>query len=217
MTVDLDRAEIRRYSGYKEKFKIIPEIENRIDELIVQLADRVRAKNIYSIHPVTVEDSAVSFGKIRLESSALAKNLDNCSEVVVLAATLGNEVDAMIRRYSTLDSTAMVLVQAIATEYLEKYVDQIEKDIIGSLKEGISLKPRFSPGYGDLSITCQKEVLTLLDAHRKIGLSCTSSHMLTPCKSVTAIIGITNQLGEKKPHKCSQCNFKNCEVRENEA
>ena len=50
-------------------------------------------------------------------------------------------------------------------------------------------KPRFSPGYGDLSLEVQKEIFSLLDCPRKIGVSLGDSLLMTPSKSVTAIIG----------------------------
>ena len=37
----LDKSEVRRYSGYKEKFKIIEELEEKIDVLIDEV------KNMY--------------------------------------------------------------------------------------------------------------------------------------------------------------------------
>ncbi len=65
-------------------------------------------------------------------------------------------------------------------------------EIVPSLREGESLTHRFSPGYGDLSMSVTEEILAVLDAGRRIGVSVTKSLMMTPMKSVTAIIGITH-------------------------
>ena len=48
---------------------------------------------------------------------------------------------------------------------------------------------RFAPGYGDLSITIQKDFLFAVDAPRKIGLTVSAGGILLPQKSVTAILG----------------------------
>ncbi|MCR5275107.1 MAG: Vitamin B12 dependent methionine synthase activation subunit, partial [Clostridiales bacterium] len=48
----------------------------------------------------------------------------------------------------------------------------------------------FSPGYGDLPIEVQKEFLPLLDAERRLGITLSDSYLMSPSKSVTAIIGI---------------------------
>ena len=200
----LDKSEVRRYSGYKEKFKIIEELEEKIDVLIDEVKKKARVKYTYDVFDVKVDENKIEFSNVVFESKSLAKNLDTCHKVIILAVTLGNEIDALIRRYSSLDSTSMVFVQAIAAEYLEKIIDEIEKDVVSSSNDKIYLKPRFSPGYGDLDISYPK----------KIGLSLTNGGMLAPTKSVTAIIGITNTDFRAK-NKCSSCNSSNCEFREN--
>ncbi len=62
-------------------------------------------------------------------------------------------------------------------------------------KQGLYLRPRFSPGYGDLSLDCQPAFLRVLDAEKRIGLTCTASHLMAPSKSVTAIIGLFHGTG----------------------
>ena len=209
----LDKSEVRRYSGYKEKFKIIEELEEKIDVLIDEVKKKARVKYVYDVFDVKVDESKIEFSNVVFESKSLAKNLNTCHKVI-LAVTLGNEIDALIRRYSSLDSTSMVFVQAIAAEYLEKIIDEIEKEVVSNSSERIFLKPRFSPGYGDLDISYQKDFIRLLNTPKKIGISITNSGMLTPTKSVTAIIGITNTDFRAK-NKCSSCNSSNCEFREN--
>jgi len=53
------------------------------------------------------------------------------------------------------------------------------------------LTSRFSPGYRDLPLTLQREIFTLLEPSRRIGLSLNASLLMSPSKSVTAIVGIT--------------------------
>ena len=125
--VVLDKTEIRRYSGYREKFKIIPELEEKIDALIKEVKAKARVKYAYEIFDIELEDDKINFANISFQSKQLAKNLVGCHKVIMLAITLGNEVDLLIRRYSSLDSTAMVFLQAIAAEYLEKCIDEIER------------------------------------------------------------------------------------------
>ena len=45
-----------------------------------------------------------------------------------------------------------------------------------------------------------------MDTHRKIGLSLTDSLLMTPSKSVTAIIGVTDTTRDPRPNKCDYCN-----------
>ena len=41
-------------------------------------------------------------------------------------------------------------------------------------------RPRFSPGYGDLPLTVQKDFFRVLDCTRKIGLSLNDSLLMSP-------------------------------------
>jgi 5-methyltetrahydrofolate--homocysteine methyltransferase len=66
--------------------------------------------------------------------------------------------------------------------------DEFCKDIKAELN--VNLKPRFSPGYGDLDLSCQKDIFKLLDCSKKIGLTLNDSLLMSPTKSVTAFVGI---------------------------
>ncbi len=64
--------------------------------------------------------------------------------------------------------------------------------------ETMSLRPRFSPGYGDLPLAVQREFMTLLDCAHLIGINLNESLLMSPSKSVTAIIGMypSNEVSE---------------------
>ena len=56
--------------------------------------------------------------------------------------------------------------------------------------DGKSLRTRVSPGYGDISLTMQKDIFAILDCERKIGITLNEDLLMSPSKSVTAIAGI---------------------------
>ena len=81
-------------------------------------------------------------------------------------------------------------------------------------KGGKALTPRYSPGYGDLSINIQNQLLDILDAKKSIGLSATSNNILIPRKSVTAIIGIIDDKYKKLENACLNCSkYESCNFR----
>ena len=105
----------------------------------------------------------------------------------MFACTLGAEADRMIMRYTRTAPSRAVVLDALMSERVEALCDLLEQEVT----EGKSSRPRFSAGYGDLSIELQKDIFTALDCERRIGLTLTSSFLMSPTKSVTAIIGIT--------------------------
>ena len=81
-------------------------------------------------------------------------------------------------------------------------------------KEEKSLTMRYSPGYGDLDISANRDILNVLDAHRKIGVTVTNTGIMIPRKSVVALIGITNEKIGKVKRTCENCSNRfNCEYR----
>lgn len=212
--MDIRTRDAVRYLGYGRcavDEKTMQMIRESFDEL-EQLADR---KSIYRIFELSFKDeNTLSIGTIEIQSKNLQKNLSGCKQVVVLATTLGTQVDRQIRKYEILDMSRAVVLQACAAAVLEEYCDEIQENIAGELdKQGLFIRPRFSPGYGDFSILHQKDLLQMLETQKRIGLTMTDGCMLTPTKSVTAIIGVSEK---KEPcHKkgCEECAKLDCTYR----
>jgi cobalamin-dependent methionine synthase I len=113
---------------------------------------------------------------------------------VVFAATVGLEPDRLIARYGRLRPTKALLVQAIGAERIEAVCDAFCADIANQAAErGLYATRRFSPGYGDLPLSFQADLFSLLACEKAIGLTLTGSGMMVPTKSVTALIGVATQ------------------------
>ena len=120
-------------------------------------------------------------------------------------------MDYLIKRYSYTEMAKAVVMQACAAALLEEYLDERQEEIRTEMeKQDLYLRPRFSPGYGDFSILHQREILTLMEASKKIGLTMTESSMLTPTKSVTALIGLSKTQENCHQKGCEVCGKKDC-------
>ena len=133
-------------------------------------------------------------GFAKVKSEDLAENLKECDSIILFAACIGLEVDRLISKYAILSPAKSVIFQAIGAERVESLCCLFNKEI----KEQINLekkdvRTRFSPGYGDLPLEFQKEVFKVLDCQRQIGVTLNKSLLMSPSKSVTAIIGITRR------------------------
>ena len=83
------------------------------------------------------------------------------------------------------------MLQALGAERVESLCDAFCEQMNTQLKEeGKLLRTRVSPGYGDISLTMQREVFAALDCERKIGITLNDDLLMSPSKSVTAIAGI---------------------------
>lgn len=154
--------------------------------------------------------------ELLVEGEDLLRHLEGCDKCVLMALTLGPAVDKLIRRFEITDMAKAVALDACASSLVEDLCD----DLSGRLEAeyggyALATTSRFSPGYGDLPLSFQKVFQTLLDMHRAIGLSHSKEYLLTPRKSVTAVIGVYEQSRPpKKGRACEICkNFEKCAFR----
>ena len=121
-----------------------------------------------------IDEEKVAIGTLQISSKSLARNLNHCEKAVLFGATLGTGVDRLIARTSLTDMANAVVLQACAAAMLEEFCDEKQFEIGEELeKEGLYLRPRFSPGYGDFDIGFQKSFMQMLDCAKAIGLTMT--------------------------------------------
>jgi len=152
-------------------------------------------------------------GGLLLGGQELKHHLSDCGKAVVFCATLGADADALIRRAQYTDMAQALALDCAAGALVEQLCDRIEGHI-HTQYPGLHSPYRYSPGYGDLPLGVQCALLDLLDAHRLIGLSATDSCILTPRKSVTAILGLSDSPIPAYKRSCPLCpNADNCQLR----
>ena len=228
------RREVLRYMGMggAAAQNVDPRILHGIEGALAELRRRTRPRFLRKICPldfVGESGEMLSFGGLfSVKSRSLQINLRDCSEVVLFAATLGAEADQLISRASRRDISQGLIMEASATALIEDYCDTCQMEIEGEMnRQGKTLRPRFSPGYGDFDISHQKDMVRLLDTPRQIGVTLTEGGMLAPSKSVTAIMGIVSWSGGESGgenngsrqrchiHGCEACGKKDCLYRRN--
>ena len=131
-------------------------------------------------------DNICDLGFGDIESYDLAKTLKGCNEAYILGVTIGIGADRLISRLAVTSPAESFITDALASaaaESLCEYADNILR------KEGE--KPfRFAPGYGDMPLSYQPAVLEALNADYTLGIQLNGSLLMTPMKSITAILGI---------------------------
>ena len=182
-----NKKEILRYADCKD---VTSELEKILNECIDEVKNVVSYKVCYCIMPVAIKDSSINFDAFKVNSEKLAINLRDCDKVIVFGATLGTEIDRLIMKYGKLSPTKALFFQAIGATMIETLCDEFSQEIKSELS--VNLKPRFSPGFGDLELTCQKDIFKILNCSKNIGLTLNNSLLMSPTKSVTAFVGIYN-------------------------
>lgn len=193
-----------------------------VDECIREIQDISNPKYTYEIFDIKrqnkvlfLKGSNVIFGE-----KDILHYLKNSSKAVLMAATLGLEIDRKISLYMKTQPAKGVVLDACASAAIESLCSEVESEIKSiAFAQDLYAAFRYGPGYGKFSLHFQFEILQALDAYRKIGLSVTESFLLSPRKSLTAIMGL-GQTGPGKGEnrtKCMSCSAVNCQYRKDES
>ena len=188
--------------------------ESVVNEILSECLPMLSYKVCYSIFDIKNDGEMLNLGFAKTRSKSLMKNLDGCDKIIIFGATIGIEFDRLIKRYMVMSPSKAYILQAIGTERIESLCDAFCNEMENEFsKDGKYLRPRFSAGYGDFSLDAQKDIFSALDCPRKIGLTLTDSLIMSPSKSVTAIVGISDT-PSCDGHKCKSCDKKDCEYRD---
>ena len=179
--VCVNRKEALRYAGVRNDSAL--ECEELLEKALAELSCEVKPKAVYTELNVECFDDKVKLGEDTVKSKSLAKFLCGHSKAAVFAATAGIEADRLISRYSMVSPSLALMIDAAAAATVEAACNKMCKEVFG-----VEECRRFSPGYGDFPIEYQEKIIALLNTNLNIGVSITSSLMLAPSKSVTAVV-----------------------------
>lgn len=218
------KAEVLRYLGYRGQ-EMDASLSAMVDTSIAECAAAATPRSVSREFAVTLRGAEEGDPLVELKGGFIAPGRDlwahlrGCTRCVCMAATLGVGVEALIRRYETADLTRSLILDACATALIEEFCDR-EQENIGreAANRGMGMTARFSPGYGDLPLSLQPVLIELLNAERRVGLTCSERFLLLPRKSVTALIGLGEWAagipGGACGHRCAQCGLAGCPYRE---
>lgn len=219
----IDKSEVLRYLGYKNE-NAETSMHDTVDECIDLIIKTVKPRYLVKYVDISIDAKQnavfIKNSSVKFTGTAICNHLDGCEKAVLICATLSVEADKLIRLEQLQDVMRGLVVDCCASEAIEQLCNSIEEEIRQEQNGLYSLTSRFSPGYGDLPLEVQKDFLSLLDAQKRIGLYSTSESILTPRKSVTAIIGLYD-FNKKRDikvdtiaSKCDSCNMRDkCKFR----
>ena len=202
----VDLREVLRYAACREMAEDVTALAR---EVMLLAENSLRPQVCWREVEISVEGDTVVFPFGRAQSQKLAQRLEGCQRAVIFAATVGLELDRLIARYGRLSPAKGLMLQALGSERIEALCDAFCEDLAREYKQ---TKPLFSPGYGDLPLAFQKELFRVLECDRRIGLYLNESLLMSPSKSVTAIVRLGGA-AEDCQSGCSACSKTDCGFR----
>lgn len=214
--LEINKEEVLRYLGYKGQ-DIDTNMNFMIEECREEIKKVITPRVVYSYKNIKQNDEGVEVidTNLILKGKDIKEHLKNSKQCVLMAVTLGNEVEKRTRLYEKTNLTKALILDSCATTAVEEVCDIIENNVKEkAFQSHMDITFRYSPGYGDLPLDVQNNFLRSIDAQKKIGLTVSENNLLFPRKSVTAIIGIIDSGIEKKKKSCKECNnYENCSFR----
>ena len=195
----INKKEAALYLGYGK---------NEPDQVILNLMDECEGPLMEACHPsfcygifaielCSEERVVLSECDLELTGKDIVKLLTGCGKAVLFAATLGAGVDTLMRRLQVGSMPKAILTDAMAGAAIEQICNDFQEELAVQFPD-LKQTMRYSPGYGDLPLSIQRKLLETLSAGKRIGLSVTEGNMLTPLKSVTAVIGLRDIKNEEE-------------------
>jgi len=201
--VKIDAKEVLRYMRAKDSGEQFLPVIDEVSSYLIKNIIPIKSIGFYDIEKTDNGVCLIGTG-VEFRGNLVTARLKHSSRIALVTATLG------IKSENYLASLAANMLKSLAADaamsaMLESYLDDIESEIRASqASNGYTVSGRFSAGYGDFSITAQKDIIRLLNAEKLLGVRLKESYMLYPNKSVTAIIGIGKE--EVNSSGCANCN-----------
>ena len=189
----IDRREALRYLGCSRSVEDMSGVEGVIDECEREVLAVQNLKAVYSLYDISRGDGLnLSFAKT--DSRDLEKYLSGCNKIALFAATAGAGIDRLIISYNRLSPARAAIVQAVGAALVEEWCNSVHAQLTAQYG---AIKARFSCGFGDLPLTLQRDIFAALDVTKRIGVTLSEDCFMTPSKSVTAIVGIKDDIQAK--------------------
>ena len=137
--MDKRTLEAVRYLGYG-KHAVDDQTLALIRDSFEDLERVAKRRIVYRIFELKVSDEEhLNIEGLEITSRNLAKNMKGCTQVVMLGATLGVEVDMLMKRYSLTEMSRTVVLQACAAAMLLGYCCcKVCKSLLMALSSGLA-------------------------------------------------------------------------------
>lgn len=203
----VDEREVLRYAGMR----------NQADDVVMQMLRECEDLAIGAISPTIVyceltKDLFYDLIPVAKGSKSLA--LENAEKVVLFVATVGVGVDRLIAKYAKVEPSRALFFQALGTERIEQTCDVFCENIAKKYAaQGLMVGRRFSPGYGDFCLSAQRNIFQILSPEKKVGVTLTDTLMMSPTKSVSAVIPVLKHCGGSQKNTCQNCTMQACDYK----
>lgn len=206
--LEIDQEEVARYLGYGSspmEGETLADVQWAVEELRRVAVPR----SMNQVFDLNKKETITLQGTcLRLVGEDIGTLLAECHQCALLAVTLGQGVDQLLRQLQVTNLARSVVVDACASSMVEVLCNEVDKQCRTCYRaQGLWMTERFSPGYGDLPLATQSMLCNVLSTQKKMGLTVTNAGIMVPRKSITALIGVSRHPQTNKKKGCDHCSL----------
>lgn len=190
-----------KYLGYQDNL-VDKLTEQLLNECLVEL-EMITPKFMYQKYSLAHQPLMIKELDLEINYPELIDLFKESKEIVIIAGTLGIDLEQKLRYLAKIDLTKMTVMDAMASSYLESKLNEF----VVSCNLGATTWC-YCPGYGRVPLQLNQTLASILDCSKHIGLTVNNSGLLIPQKSIIGMIGIGTNTTTKQ---CLNCvNKNNC-------
>lgn len=190
----IDRKTVYSLLGYKKgQTKLPQKIYDRVDLAFLEAEKLIDAKGVYIIRRIKKNGDPICLqgSRTTIKGHSASNLLKNSFAVIFMAVTIGPGLENLTSRYTKEKQFEKTLVlDTIGSEAAEASANALNSYLQTLARQAkYTLTGRFSPGYGDLPLSFQKDMFRELSLD-SLSIVLDKKFFLFPRKTVTAILGI---------------------------
>ena len=195
LSIQINQAAVLSRLGYKQEKTKVSITAGRVLEAAFKDAEtKMHPLGVYRIERIkerSNETITISSPTATFKGRSITKLLYPCFAAVLMAVTIGMELEELIHKETVAGSLEKALaLDAIGSEAAEAAAESLNNHLISlARQEKLLLTKRYSPGYGDFTLDNQIQFFQALSLG-DIGISIEKNFLLTPRKTITAVIGV---------------------------
>ena len=216
---EINRADALRYMGFRDVKAVDERTAALVDECEKKLISAAKPRFVSRVFNIIREGERLFLGEngAELLGNDVKRHLNGCEKAAVLCSTLSADTDKFLKKQELADALEGLICDGLASAYAETVSEDALSDLLSRMN-GYYATWIFAAGYGDFPAEQLPELLRLVDAERKIGVSCLTSGMLSPSKTIAGVAGLSERPLGKAEKSCAGCGLRDkCEFRRNGA
>ncbi|WP_350454780.1 vitamin B12 dependent methionine synthase [Slackia heliotrinireducens] len=202
-----DKSETLRYLGYAGQ-SVDAALDARIDQVIAHCEATSQPRFVHRTFPLEFSSEGVKpvGAALVLKGEDIRRHLEGARACALLACTLGLANERELARMKAVGPVDALVYSCAGSSLVERVADACEAEIVAQAADaGLHANWRYSPGYGDFPLEIQSAFVRALGADKMLGITVTDTDLLIPSKSVTAVIGLFDEVPANWKRNCDTC------------